>query len=161
MSFHWFGGGGGGCRLLLLAPHLSPDICSSLVFYFRLPFPLPPQSSLVLISFFILFSHISLNVPAGHQEGFDGSRAGGRAQAGARCRARRARRSGSAVAGGRGEVSSIWWFCELVMIFVLILWRTCDYRGDFCCDIMNLWLWFVWWFLWDESSESCCNLLMI
>jgi hypothetical protein len=68
-------------------PPLSSDINSSLVFYLLCLFLLSSFFSLVLISFFILFSHISFNLLAqagGHVDKRVGNRrAGGRV--GGRC----------------------------------------------------------------------------
>jgi hypothetical protein len=118
-----------------------------------LSFHLPPHSSLFLISFFLLFSHISLIILAGPggigrvacKRVARGRSAGGRAPAHERSAGGRAQ--SDAVGPGWRPGGSIWWFRELVVILMLILWRTCDCCGDFLLWLLNSWLWFECWFL--------------
>jgi hypothetical protein len=147
----WFQRSGGHRKNLVglsfPVPPLSCDIYYSLVFYFTgstLPFPTLPHHSSLGFSSLSSFSSLSY-LPAG--TGSDstgwgrrtGVRAGGRLAGGRRSAGSTepdGRRCGGQevwwpAAGGRGEASSIWWFCEFVMNFVLIVWRTCDYWGAF------------------------------
>jgi hypothetical protein len=129
------------CRPLLPhAPSLSSYI-SSLVFYFTkstLPF------LFLLIFLHSLLSHLSHSPCRTGSDWTSGAQAGGRQRGGLEWRP-----------GG-----TVWWFCELVMIFVLILWKTCDievilliHDCDLCDDsckytIVNRVIIFVRWINW-------------